>query len=155
QLLALLAAPLWAAEARETQPDIPDPNIPQERRQQRDRLGVDRGVLRAERLRPHLPELAVAPGLRALVAEEAREVPQLDRLAALVHAVLDIGPAHGRRALRPQRQHTPGATLKVKHLLPHEVVDPPTTARKQLVRLERRRPDPLIAGTLEDRRARD
>ena len=38
-----------------------------------------------------LPELAIAAGLGALVAEEQREVPELHRLRELVHPVLEEG----------------------------------------------------------------
>src|SRR5947209_12409395 len=50
--------------------------------------------------------------LRRLGAEEARQVPELHRLGQLVHAVLDIGPAHGRRALRAKRQRATSAVVE-------------------------------------------
>ncbi len=110
-----------------------------------------RRVLGAERLGADLPELAVAAGLRALVAEEAREVPELDRLAALVHAMLDVRAADGRGALGAQRQRAPGDVLEREHLLAHDVGRLADAAREQLGRLERRRLDPLVSCALEQR----
>ena len=73
QALAVLAARLGAAEARQAQARPRARPISLEQRgEQRDRLGVDGGIVGAERLGADLPELAVAPGLGALVAEEAR-----------------------------------------------------------------------------------
>src|SRR5271163_1411029 len=104
QSIAVLTARLPAAEARKTQPSGPDTCLLEQLRQQHDRLRVDRGILRAERLGADLPELPIAPGLRALVAEEARQVPELHRLAPLVHAVFHICPAYRRGSLRAKRQ---------------------------------------------------
>src|SRR5262249_35307680 len=106
---------------------------------------------RSERLGPHLPELTVTTGLRSLVAEEARQVPQLHRLTALVHSVFHICPAHRRGALRAQRQRAARAVVEREHLLADDVRRLADRAREQLGRLERRRLDPFMAGTLEDR----
>ena len=102
-----------AAEARQAQPaPSRTPMLAEQRGEQRDRLGVDGRVVGAERLGADLPELPVAAGLGALVAEEARQVPELHRLAALVHAVLDVGAADRRGALGAQRQRAPAAVLE-------------------------------------------
>ena len=71
-----------------------------------DDLRVDHGRGRAERLGAELVVLAVAARLRLLVAEHRAVVPELHRLRPLVHAVLHVGAADGRRALRPQRERT-------------------------------------------------
>src|SRR3977135_2696834 len=77
QALAVLAPGLRAAEARQGQLHMTDPHLVSQARAQRDRLGVERRVVRPERLGPHLPELTIATGLGTLVAEEAREIPKL------------------------------------------------------------------------------
>ena len=63
QALAVLGAALGAAEARQAQPHLAHAHLGEQRGQQRDRLGVDGRVIRAERLGPDLPELPVAAGL--------------------------------------------------------------------------------------------
>ena len=151
QALAVLVAGGRAAEARQAQADRGDVQLVEQRGEQADRLGVDRGVLGAERLGADLPELAVAPGLGALVAEEARQVPQPHGLAELVHAVLDVCPADRRGALRAQGQRASGGVLEGVHLLAHDVGGCADAAREQLGRLERGRLDALIAGALQDR----
>ena len=59
---------------------------------------------RADRLAADLIVLAVAARLWPLVAEQRRVVPELDRLGQPGHAVLDVGAAHRRGALRTQRE---------------------------------------------------
>ena len=117
--------------------------------QQDDDLGVHRRVVGADRLRPDLPELAVAARLGRLVAEEARQVPQLHRLGQLVHAVLDVGAAHRRRALGAQGHGAPALVLEGEHLLAHDVRGLPHAAREQLGGLERGRLDAPVAGGLQ------
>ena len=151
QPLAVLAPAGDAAEAGEPQPQLAHAELGEQRCEQRDQLGVDGRVLGADRLGADLPELPVAPGLRALVAEEAGQVPELHGLAALVHAVLDVGPAHGGGALGPERQRAPGLVLEREHLLAHDVGGLADAAREQLGGLEHGRLDPLVAGALEDR----
>ena len=139
QLLAIRRAPGRASRGwprRRRTPSTSDRL--QQRREQRDELGVDGGIVGADRLRPDLPELPVAPGLRALVAEEARQVPELHRLGQLVHAVLDVGAADRRGALRPQRERAPAAVLERVHLLLDDVGGLADAAREQLGPLERR-----------------
>ena len=71
QVLAILASALDAAEAREPQPEATYTHLRQQRCQQRDQLGIDGGIVGADRLGADLPELPEASGLGALVAEEA------------------------------------------------------------------------------------
>src|SRR5580700_3332265 len=151
QLLAILLTGGEAPQARETQAHGGDTHLIQQGSEQADRLGVDRGILRAERLCAHLPELAIAPGLGALVAEEARQVPETYGLAELVHAVLDVGATDGSGALGTQSQRASGGVLEGVHLLADDVGGSPDPAREQLGRLEDGRLDALIAGALEDR----
>ena len=72
QALAVLAATARPAQARDAQRDGLDPHLAQQRGEQQDRLGVERGILGPQRLGADLPELAIAARLSALVAEEAR-----------------------------------------------------------------------------------
>ncbi len=151
QALAVLAAALGASEARESQAHLSDLELGEQRGQQHDRLGVHGRVLRAQRLGPHLPELAVAPRLGALVAEEARQVPELHRLAALVHPVLHIGATDRGGALRAQRERAPGGVLEREHLLTHDVRRGAHPTREQLGGLHGGGLDALVSGALEDR----
>src|SRR5580692_2495456 len=150
QPLAILASALDAAEAGKAQPETAYAHLREQRHQQRDRLGVHGGILGAERLGADLPELPVASGLGALVAKEARQIPELHRLAALVHAMLDIGSACGGGALWSQRQRASGLILEGEHLLAHDVGRLTDPAGEQLGCLERGRLDSLISGALED-----
>jgi hypothetical protein len=118
-------------------------------REQQDQLGVERRIVGAERLGADLGELTEASGLRRLVAEERSEVPQLHRLRQLVHAVLGVGAADARRALRPQRERTARLVGEGEHLLLHDVGRLPHPAREQLRVLEHGRLERLVAGTAE------
>ena len=151
QAVAVLPARLGTAEARQAQARLSDPQVGKQSGQKRDRLGVHRGIVGAQRLRPDLPELPVTARLGALVAEEAGQVPELHRLAALVHAVFDVGAAHWRGALGAQRQRAPAAVLESEHLLADDVRRGADAAGEQLGRLERGGLDPLVAGAAEDR----
>ena len=153
QALAVLRARVEAAQRAEAQPQAPDVELAQQRVQQHDRLGVDGGVVGADRLGPELPELAEAPGLRLLLAEVAAQVPELHRLGELVHAVLEVGAAHRRGALGAQRQRAPAGVLEGVHLLLDDVGRLAHAAGEQLGGLEGRRLDAPVAGGLEDPRA--
>ena len=126
------------AEAREPQPQPARADRLQQLGEQQDQLGVDRRVVGADRLGADLPELPEAPGLRALAAEEAAQVPQLHRLRLLVHAVLEVGAAHRRGALRAQGQRLARPLVERVHLLLHDVGRLADAAREQLGRLEGR-----------------
>src|SRR3712207_8175670 len=64
-------------------------------------------------------------------AEERLDVPELHRLRALVHAVLEVGAAHGCGALGTQGQRPPAGVLEGVHLLAHDVRRSPDAAREQ------------------------
>ena len=115
-------------------------------------LGVDRRVGRADRLGAELVVLAVAPGLRPLVAEHRAVVPELHRLRPLVHAVLDVGAADGRRALGAQRQRAPALVLERVHLLAHDVGRLADAALEQPGLLELGGDDVAVAVGGEDAR---
>ena len=151
EALAVGAPALGTAEAREAQPHLAHAERAQQGAGKGDRLGVEGGVLRAQCLGPHLPELPVPPRLGALVAEEARQVPQLHRLAALVHAVFDVGAADRGGALRTQGQLAPARVLEAEHLLADDVAGGAHPAGEQLGGLEGGGLDAFVAGRLEDR----
>ncbi len=67
-----------------------------------DDLGIDGRPRVPDRLDVPLPELAVAAGLRTVVAEHRTRLGQLDRLRPRLHAVLDIGA------------HDPGGRFRAK-----------------------------------------
>jgi hypothetical protein len=120
QLRAVGRAVLGLPERRDHEVDVTRPDRLQQLRQQQDDLRVHGRVGRADRLRAHLPELPVAPRLRRLLAEEARQVPELHGLRELVHPVLHVRAHRRRGALRPQRV---GAVvgLEGEHLLLDDV----------------------------------
>src|SRR6478752_286887 len=148
QAVAIRGAGLRSAEARQSEPEPADARLGQQRREQDDRLCVERGVVGAERLGPHLPELAIAARLGALVSEEARQVPELHWLAALVHAVLDVGAADRCGPLWTQRKGPAAGVLEGEHLLAHDVGRLPDGAGEQLGGLEGRRLDALVSRAL-------
>ena len=122
--------------------------------EQDDQLGVDERRVGADRLGADLVELAVAPRLRALVAEERARVPELHRLRELVHAVLEVGAADRRRPLRAQGEAAPALVLEAEHLLLDDVGGLADAAGEELGVLEGRRLDPPVAGAPPASRAR-
>jgi hypothetical protein len=104
----------------------------------------------ADRLGADLPELAEAAGLRLLLAEERAEVPELDRLRLLVHAVLEVGADDRRGALGAQRHGAPARVVEGVHLLLDDVGRLADAAREELGVLEDRRLDPPVARGRED-----
>ena len=111
-----------------------------------DDLGVQGRVVDPDRLDADLLELPVAPGLRALVAEERPGVAELDRQRAAVQAVLDHRAHHPRGALRPQRHRPVAAVGEGVHLLGHHVGGLPHPAGEQRGVLEDRQLDVAVAG---------
>ena len=154
QALAVLGARVEAAQRAQAQAQAAHVELAQQRVQQRDRLGVDGGVVGADGLGPELPELAEAPGLRLLLAVVAAQVPELHRLGERVHAVLEVGAADRRGALGAQRQRAPAGVLEGVHLLLDDVGRLAHAAGEELGGLEGRRLDAPVAGRLEDPRAR-
>ena len=151
EALAVLGARVEAAERAQAQAQPLDAELAEQRVQQDDRLGVDGGVVGADRLGAQLPELAEAPGLRLLLAVVAAQVPELHRLGQLVHAVLEVGAAHRRGALGAQRQRAAAGVLEGVHLLLDDVGRLPHAAGEELRGLEGRRLDAPVARGLEDR----
>ena len=87
----------------------------------RDRLGVDRRVLGADRLQVELVELPVPARLRPLVAERGAAGEHLHRERAPVQVVLKDGADHAGGELRAQRDVAAAAVGEGVHLLADHV----------------------------------
>ncbi len=117
---------------------------------QDDQLGVQRRVLRADRLGADLGELAVAALLGPLVAVEGARVPELDRqVAELVQVGLQRGADDRGGALGAQRELVAALGGEVVHLLADDVGGLTDTAREELDVLEDRRLDVAVAGAAQ------
>ena len=104
------------------------------------------GIVDADGLHPDLLQLAVAPGLRAFVAEERAGVAQLDRQRAAVQAVLDHRAHHAGGALRTQRHRPVAAVGEGVHLLGDDIGGLPHSAGEQRGVLEDRQLDIGVSG---------
>ena len=151
QLLQVGRARVERAEAAEPQLHPRHAELGEQLGQQADQLGVGERRVGADRLGAELVELAVAPGLRALVAEERAAVGELHRLRQRLHPVLDVGAADRRRALGAQGEAAPALVLEGEHLLADDVGRVADAALEQLGVLEAGRRDRLVAGPSEDR----
>ncbi len=69
-----------------------------------DDLGIDGRPGIADRLDVELPELAVAPRLRSVVAEHRTDLTELHRLRPGLHPVLDVGADDAGRRFGPERE---------------------------------------------------
>jgi hypothetical protein len=150
QVFEIPLARAGRAEAREPQPQLGNADRPQQLVEEHDRLGVGERRVGADRLHADLVELAKAPRLRCLVAEERPPIPEPHRLGKLVHPVLDVGAADRRRALRTQGDAAPALVLEGEHLLADDVGRLADAAGEQLGVLEDRRVDPPISGPRQD-----
>ena len=112
----------------------------------RDHLGVQRRVVDADRLDTDLLQLAVAAGLRTLVAEERARVTQFHRQRAAVQAVFDHRAHHAGGALGPQRHRAVAAVGEGVHLLGHHIGGLADAAGEQRGVLEDRQLDVAVAG---------
>ena len=146
QQFPVLRAAAVVAQRRDLQPEPVETQRSETRVGDRDHLGVQRGVVDADRLDPDLLQLAVAPGLRAFVAEERPGVAELDRQRSAVQAVLDHRAHHTRGALRAQRHRAVAAVGEGVHLLGHHVGGLPHPAGEQRGVFEDRQFDVAVAG---------
>ena len=112
----------------------------------RDHLGVERGIVDADRLDADLLQLAVAARLRALVAEERPGVAELDRQRAAVQSVLDHRADDAGRAFGPQRDRAVTAVGERVHLLGDHIGGFADAAGEQRGVLEDRQLDVAVAG---------
>ena len=154
QLLQVGGARVERAEAPQPQHHPGHAELPEQVAEQHDHLGVGERRGGPDRLDPELVELAVAPRLRALVAEERPDVGELHRLRQFVHPVLEVGAADRRRPLRPQGQAALALVLEGEHLLADDVGRFADPAFEELGVLEGRRLDRLVAGALRRSRPR-
>ena len=89
--------------------------------------------------------LAKAPRLRPLVPEQAVEVEEPHRLGQVAHAVLEVGAANARGALRTEGDAIAATVLEGVGLLLHDIRELPHAPDVQARVLEGRRVDPLVA----------
>ncbi len=80
-----------------------EPDVPVEAQAKLDQLRVDGRPGITDRLDVELPELAVAAGLRAVVAEHRPDERELHRLGPGLHPVLDVGAHDSGGGLRAER----------------------------------------------------
>ena len=101
----------------------------------------------ADRLDVELPELAVAAGLRAVVAEHRAGLGQLHRLRPGLHPVLDVGADDAGGRLRAERPRLAllGPRREPEELLLDDVGDLADAALEDVGQLEQRRLDPAVA----------
>jgi len=144
------------AHAVDRQAQAADAELREELGEHGDDLGVDLRRRRADRLGAQLVVLAVAAGLRPLVAEHRAVVPELHRLRPLVQAVLDVQAADRRRALGTQGQRTAALVRERVHLLTHDVGRLAHAALEQARLFELGGDDvPVPVGGEDPRRGRD
>ena len=93
---------LGVADRVEQQQDVIEAGLAVETRAELDELRVDRRTRVADGLHVPLPELAVATGLGAVVAEHRPDQGDLHRLRPGVHPVLDVAADDARGRLGPE-----------------------------------------------------
>ncbi len=98
QLLPVLRTAGLVAEGRDLEAESVESERPESCVGDRDDLGVERGIVDADRLHADLLELTVATRLGALVAEERPGIGQLHGELTAVEAVLDHCAHHARGA---------------------------------------------------------
>ncbi len=136
QRLGEFGAAHRVAHAVHQGPHAGQPHRSEQVAQQRDHLEVGAGRIGAQQFRADLLMLAVAPGLRALVAEHGTDVVDLPRLRSRVEFVLHIGARHRSGPLRPQGQASSLAIGEGVHLLLHDVGGLPHAAQEEVGVLE-------------------
>ncbi len=146
QQFPVLRTAAVVAERGELEPEPVEPQRSETRVGDGDHLGVQRGVVDTDGLDPDLLQLAVAAGLRTLVAEERPRVAQLDGQRAAVEAVFDHRAHHACGALGPQRHRAVAPVGEGVHLLGHHVGGLPDAAREQRGVLEDRQLDVAVSG---------
>ena len=122
-----------------------DAEIPEQRVVEVQYLGVERGVVRADRLHRELPVLAIAPAARPAVAVHRRDRVELLRLRLLLETVAQVGAADRRGSLRAQRQGAVAAVGEGVHLLLDDVRALTRRAQEEVGVLEPRRLDRPVA----------
>ena len=123
---------------------IHDPRRLQYEPRQLDDLGVHRRVSVAYHLDAELVELPVTPRLRPVVAKEASLIVPPDGLRQVVHAVLEVRAAHGRRALGAQGDQVSPSVLEGVGLFLDDVRDLTDAPYEEIGVLEGGGIDPFI-----------
>ena len=138
-------AALSIADRIELQPVFGHTKPAQQLRVELDQLGVECGVVGADRLERSLVVLAVAALLRRGVAVDRRDCVQLLRLRLAMQAMFEIGPADGRRCVSAQGQRAATPILEGVHLLLYDVRTCARSTREELGVLEDRSLDASVA----------
>ncbi len=127
--------------------DALEPGVAEDPHPELDDLGVDRRTGIADGLDVELPELAVASGLRPVVAEHRAGHREPDRLRPRVHAVLEVRPDDAGGGLRTERPRFGllGSRLDPEELLLDDVGDLADAPLEDVGLLEHRRGDLAVA----------
>ena len=115
-----------------------------------DDFRVDLRIRVADGLNPELMVLPQPTRLRPFIAKDRRDIEGAHRLREGVHPVLNIGAAHRRGPLRPQRQHVIPAVRERVHLLFDDVRPLADGTHKQRRLLKNRGVDPSKTETMRD-----
>ena len=137
------------ADAVEEHPHVGEARLTEERERQLDDLRVHGGPGIADDLHVELPELAVAPGLRPVVAEHRSGEREADRLRPGAHPVLDPGAHDAGGRLGSQRPTlalcVAASSLDTEELLLDDVGDGADAPLEDFRLLEERRLDGLVS----------
>ena len=144
QALEIRRPAVPVADRVEVQPVASDPEAPQELGVELEDLGVDRRVVRSDRLDRPLPVLSIAALLRTVVPVHRGHHVRLHGLRLAVEPVLDVGAADRRRPLRAECEHASAPVLERVRLLLHDVRALSGRAENQARVLEGRRRDPPV-----------
>ncbi len=149
QRLREVLARLPRRDAVERRDQVRQPERLQEAEEGDEDLRVARRRRRAHELEADLAELAVAAGLRLLVAELRTRVPEADRTGHVLEALLHQRAHDAGRVLRPQGQRPALAVRERVHLLVHDVGGVADRAGEEVRALEDRGADLGVAERAE------
>ena len=146
QQFAILRPAGVVTERGDFEAEAVEPQRPESGVGDRDDLSVERGVVDPDGFDADLLQLAVATGLRALVAEERARVADLDRQLSTIEAVLDDRTHDSGGSLGTQRHRTVTAVGECVHLFADDVGRLTDTASEQAGVLEDRQFDVAVSG---------
>ena len=133
------------ADRVQLEPVLADAEPTKERVEQVNHLRVDGGIVAADGLEVELPELAVAPLLRAAVAVHRPDREELLGLGFAVQTVLEVRAHDPGGRLGAEGQRTVGAIGERVHLLRDDVGSLARGACEELRVLDDGRVDPAVA----------
>lgn len=113
-------------------------------------FGVKSRVITTNSLIAKLVVLPVSPGLRSLIPKNGGQIIQLYRLGQIMQPVFQVGPAHRRRALRPEGYFITSLVLKGIHFLFHDIRSGANRTNEKTGVLKGRAVNTLIAVELAD-----